>query len=132
MSEQETASEDFVREALQAHSDFEMAQLGDLLWMTSSLRDLDLADDARARWRAEIETCEAKVQAALVALWQACGGRSPEAIRQALDAQGDVWSDIDALTLRFVRGLPGILENPAIHTPGYIRDMIAEQGRSER
>lgn len=121
----ERADHTTVQAALEQLSDFESAQFGDVLWMTSSMRDAGIDAALCAPWLAEIEVLEARITSHLHALGTACGTNNETKINAALDAQSDMWSEINVLVARLVQTFPVLLDSDWQPLPMPVKELKA-------
>jgi hypothetical protein len=99
---------------------YEAAQLGDIMWMQSSLRDISVDAALRAKWTLRIEQLDRKIQISLGELGQACGAASvpdaaPEsvmhAVDEALNRQAALWQEIEETETQLAAEVPAILDS---------------------
>jgi len=107
-----------LKEAMTDHEVFEAAQLGDVMWMQSSLAEIDVGAELRARWTLRFERLYEKVQMRLGELAKACGEASASpsdetlaAVDRALATQGALWDEIEEAETILAQDVPEILDS---------------------
>jgi hypothetical protein len=115
---------------------YEAAQLGDIMWMQSSLRDISVDAALRAKWTLRIEQLDRKIQISLGEFGQACGAASvadaaPEsamrAVDEALNRQAALWQEIEETETQLAAEVPAILDSDWRPFPPHLKP--AREGR---
>lgn len=113
---------------------YEAAQLGDIMWMQSSLKEIDVDPELRARWTLRIERLLTTIQMRLGELAEACGiaaeNPSPEtlaAVDDALGRQAALWSDIEDAETVLAQDVPRILDSEWRPFPPHLKEARAKR-----
>ncbi len=121
-----------LKEAMTDHQVFEAAQLGDIMWMQSSLAEIDVAPELRARWTQRIERLLETIQMRLGELAGACAAAAANpsqemlaAVDQALRTQGDLWDEIEEAETILAQDVPQILDSDWRPFPPHLKEARA-------
>ena len=114
-------------EAADDIANYEMAQLGDLHWAESTLRD-HAPQEAACR-QADIDALAAKVKAGLSRIVEAANTRDEPKLDAAVAAQGALGHEIDDLLVGLARAVPAVLDSDWVLPPA-LREMKNTRDRS--